>query len=448
MVNHRISDILNTSVQITDYDLYNKCFLALHQYGENVKKNDMQMFLSMKRFESKIPSVGSSYAGLRQSEIVAILSLIWKKRDSRLGSHVGEIAKPFEGTYLRSDGNVWRNPLNTQKGISCFAPDDIISDPAFLKENRIDCKYRLANDRCKFAPNTICNRYDYPKLLQQIPSSRRRYIYKRVPWTIDSIGYLFRKRGEMQKLPLIPIIVAIYFGASDQVVNGRSRITVKDFKDEFHFSDEEFNLLFDTTKKSGLDLLPEREMEEHRGVSEVDAERNITPDEIEALSGINERERDTRVKEKVYSVDEIKLEQANAQHKRTLHAMANFLESRKVDCFWLGRTDLVAKDNREVWLFEIKSITHENERKQTRMGIGQLFDYEFIELRRYRNTYKITKALVFERRPSEEIIKWLEFIGILIFWIVGNGEISGDENSVKALNNLIADDRSYIIDHS
>ena len=70
------------------------------------------------------------------------------------------------------------------------------------------------------------------------------------------------------------------------------------------------------------------------------------------------------------------------------------------------------------------------------MGIGQLFDYEFVELSRYRNTHKITKALVFEKRPSQKIIQWLEFIGILIFWIAGNGEISGDENSVRVLNNL------------
>ncbi len=436
-MNNRISDsILDTPIPITDFDLYNKCFLALEQYGDNVKKNDMQMFLAMKRFEDKIPSVGSLYYGLRQRQIVDLLSEIWNKRDIRLGNHSGEVAKPFEGAYLRRDGNVWRNPLNTQKGISCFAPEDIISDPIFLREDRTDCEYRLENDHCKFARDTTCNRYDYPKLLQQIPSSRRRYIYKKAPWTIDSIAYLFRSRKTMQKLPLVPIIVVIYFGASDQIVKGRTYITVKDFKSEFHFSDKEFDFLFDTTKRAGFDLLPEKEIEEHHIVTEVDAERNITPDDIEALSGISERETDTRIKEKVYYVDEIKLEQANAQHKRTLHAMANFLKSRKVDCFWLGRTDLVAKYDKEVWLFEIKSITDENERKQTRMGIGQLFDYEFVELSRYRNTHKITKALVFEKRPSQKIIQWLEFIGILIFWIAGNGEISGDENSVRVLNNL------------
>ncbi|MHB1811837.1 MAG: hypothetical protein ACYCPR_05420 [Thermoplasmataceae archaeon] len=446
-MNHVISDsVLGTSIAITDYDLYNRCFFALNQYGNNVKKNDMQMFLAMKRFEDEIPLVGSLYAGIWQSDIVKLLSEIWNKHDSRMGNHSGEVAKPFEGIYQRSDGNVWRNPLNTQKGISCFAPDDIISDPIFLREDRTICKYRLDNDRCKFASDTTCNRYDYPKLLQQIPSSSRRYIYKRTSWTVDSIVYLFRNRMKIQKLPLVPIIVVVYFGASDKIVKGRTSVTVKDFKDEFHFSDEEFDLLFDTTKNAGFELLPKQEIEEHHIERDADAERNITPDEIEALSGIRERGNDTRVKEKVYYVDEIKLEQANAQHTRTLHAMVNFLESRKVDCFWLGRTDLVAKNNKEVWLFEIKSITNENERKQTRMGIGQLFDYEFVELRKYNKTHKITKALVFEKRPSQEIIDWLEFVGILIFWIAENDEISGEENSVRALNKL--SDMKFTLDLS
>ncbi|MEM0135224.1 MAG: hypothetical protein QXU18_08385 [Thermoplasmatales archaeon] len=216
-------------------------------------------------------------------------------------------------------------------------------------------------------------------------------------------------------------------------------MTVEEFKNEFHFSDEEFDLLFDIGKNAAFDLLPAKEIEEHPIYSEEVSERSISEDEIEAISGFHEREKESRLKEKIYYVDEVKLEQANEQHKRTLGVMVNFLHSRGVKCFWVGRTDLVAKNDKEIWLFEVKSITKENERKQTRMGIGQLFDYEFVELMKYRNTHTVIKALIFEKQPSKEILQWLRFIGIYDFWIVGKDEISGDEDSVKSLNKLFSD---------
>lgn len=438
--------VLSTIVPITDFILYDDSFNVLSAYGDNVKKNDMQMFLGLKRFSSNVPLVGA-LNGIRTGEIVELLSKTWLKNDTRLQKHSGAIAKPFEGYYQDSGKNVWRNPLNTQKGISCFAPDDIINNLSFLDENRKLCSHRLQNNYCEYVQDTTCNPYEYPKLLQQVRTSTHRHAYRRTTWTTKSILYLFHDGENSPKVPLVPIISAIYFGASREVTKGRTEVRVEDFKKEFNLNDDEFSTLFDFSQSGGrFDLLPLTAIKEKPIESVRDIETEISDSEIEALVNAKDRTTDTRKKEKIYSVDEIKLEQANEQHKATLWRMVKYLQTRGLPSLRIGRTDLVTHTDNEVWLFEVKSITEENERKQTRTGIGQLFDYEFIELEKYRQSHTIKKALVFERKPDIQIIEWVKFVGISVFWLSDKKDVTGEEGSVKELNELMQKEKTSLIE--
>lgn len=163
--------------------------------------------------------------------------------------------------------------------------------------------------------------------------------------------------------------------------------------------------------------------------SKEDVTHEISVEELPMIAG---RTLDERVKEKIYYVDEVKLEQANGQHRRLVSTFTRFFKVRGLDPKPIIRADLVTVSGTYVWLFEMKSLTDENEKKQTRNGIGQLFDYEFIELSNYRllDTHKIMKALAFERKPTDETITFLHYVGIYVFWLDDNGNIAGDLDSL------------------
>ena len=102
----------------------------------------------------------------------------------------------------------------------------------------------------------------------------------------------------------------------------------------------------------------------------------------------------------------------------------------------IGRADLFGIKNNKLILLEMKSITSNNERKQIRSAIGQLWDYEFLEFEKYRKTHKIIKAVALEKKPSNKIIEWLKYSGMLIYWIDNKNNIEGEEESLNYLKKL------------
>ncbi len=198
---------------------------------------------------------------------------------------------------------------------------------------------------------------------------------------------------------------------------------------------ENLDLLFNSFEKAETqesrrnDVSAEPAQIKRAIASKEDVTHEISVEELPIIAG---RTLDERVKEKIYYVDEVKLEQANEQHKRLVSTFARFFKVRGLDPKQIIRTDLVTVSGTYIWLFEMKSLTEENEKKQTRNAIGQLFDYEFIELSNYRllNTHKIMKALAFERKPTDETITFLHYVGIYVFWLDNNGNIAGDLDSL------------------
>ncbi len=87
----------------------------------------------------------------------------------------------------------------------------------------------------------------------------------------------------------------------------------------------------------------------------------------------------------------------------------------------------------------MKSVTEENERKQARTAIGQLFDYEFVEFAEYRSRRRIIKAVAFERRPTDGVISWLKFVGISIFWLNECGAVEAQKEDLDTLDQLAAE---------
>ena len=435
-----IQDILDKKIPINDITLFKKAFDILTKYGDNVKKNHTQIWLALMRFESDLIQYDSSSEGSRMNSLEKHLTKIWVKNDVRLKENNGKVVKPFSGIYQNAKENIWRNPLGTQKGISCFAPTDIISDISFVEESRDECKYRIDDNKCKFSTKTICNPYKFPKLLQITNNLKKPYKYKKTKWTNNTIKYLLK--DENKKIPLIPMIIILYFGSEHIITKGRSEITIKDFQNEFNFSIDTMLLMFDVLSSNvlGTGITPHEDFEElkitNSNTKKKEKKTHLLEREINKFPSISKRTLTNKQKINMYYVDEIRKEKAYNQHQRIVYAFAKFFNDKGISSFEKGRADLVAIVEKEIWLFEIKSITDDNQVKQTRTAIGQLFDYEFLEMEKYRTCHNILKSIAFEKKPMNHIIELLQYIGIYIFWLTDSGEITGDEKSSTYLNQI------------
>jgi len=167
-------DILNIAIPVDDYELFGLSLKILSIFDQQ-SKNDTQIYLALKRFEDRIPPI-SSNESLSMGELTKIVDKVWKKQNPNLKEDSGNICKIFSSPHFGVSTNIWRNPLGTQKGISCFAPDHLIKRMDFLEQNRNICPKRIEGNKCEFSPDTTCNPYEYPKLLQIEKESSKRYI--------------------------------------------------------------------------------------------------------------------------------------------------------------------------------------------------------------------------------------------------------------------------------
>jgi len=160
----------------------------------------------------------------------------------------------------------------------------------------------------------------------------------------------------------------------------------------------------------------------------------ITEEEIN--DGLNlPAKRPTKGKKtKPYHIDEAKKEGADAQHKRLVSVFAKYLKDHDRKPWRGSGMDLFTKSRGGMWIFEMKSLTKENERGQARYGIGQLFDYETTNSELLGPGPK--KALAFERKPTDEIVSMVRRAGIFVYWLDEASKITGEQLSLAHLRRL------------
>jgi hypothetical protein len=118
-----------------------------------------------------------------------------------------------------------------------------------------------------------------------------------------------------------------------------------------------------------------------------------------------------------FSIDPAIVERGLRGHAATQNALANFLKTRQLLPLSPGpdepNYDIAWKNNKEIWIAEIKSVTSANEEKQLRLGLGQVLRYCHI-LKRSGNVHGV---LVIERAPSDQTwIDLCEAHNILLVW--------------------------------
>lgn len=120
-----------------------------------------------------------------------------------------------------------------------------------------------------------------------------------------------------------------------------------------------------------------------------------------------------------FTVDPAVVERGTRAHAATQNVLADSLLVNGIEPLSPGagdpNFDLAWRQNGELWVAEVKSLTDENEEKQLRLGLGQLLRYQhLLQMKEER----IVHALLFvERQPSEP--SWEKLchgLGIQLAW--------------------------------
>jgi len=122
----------------------------------------------------------------------------------------------------------------------------------------------------------------------------------------------------------------------------------------------------------------------------------------------------------ISQVSRVKVEQASAEHQRVLTILEDALDALSIELANSKLIDLMGIKADWQAIFEVKSITKDNERDQVRHAVSQLLEYRFL--------HAIPSAAlfaVFSEEPfSGWLVDYLRDLGIGVLW-VEDGCLSG-----------------------
>jgi hypothetical protein len=145
---------------------------------------------------------------------------------------------------------------------------------------------------------------------------------------------------------------------------------------------------------------------------------NESKNERRIGTGYRAADEDTSVAERdPFSIDPAIVERGLRGHAATQNALANFLKNRQLLPLSPGPNepsyDIAWKNNKEIWIAEIKSVTNVNEEKQLRLGLGQVLRYCHL----LKKSGDVHGVLVIERAPLDQT--WIDLCAahnILLVW--------------------------------
>ncbi|WP_279362289.1 DUF3883 domain-containing protein [Xanthomonas sacchari] len=232
--------------------------LAAHksQIGRNLRGRFIQIFLGMKFFQNSIPSMYSG--GFISTELFqSLLDDLFAKVSQPANSCVLSM---FEGSFLARTGligvgnktaqNTWRNNLNLQKGVGCYAPVADLSSPTFLDQPRINCRHikliekgNMAGGHCSLCISGATYRKESHRKWLRIDPAGNGYA---VTDLLNRDNFLPYVAPGGARIPLFPLIVAIYHDADPGLSIGtRTTVSPADFAADFNFSSQEIASYFD-----------------------------------------------------------------------------------------------------------------------------------------------------------------------------------------------------------
>lgn len=252
---------------VRSQSLYQEALACLREHkrqvGAGFKGRFIQIFLGMKFFQNSIPSM---YSGsfITTELIQSLLDDVYSKVSRPANDGVLAL---FEERYLARTGltapnnstpqNTWRNNLNLQKGIGCYANPSDLSSMTFLDEDRTQCRHLqqaagtgLAGGRCSLCPTGAAYRSENHRKWLRIDPSGNGYAVTDLQNINNYLPYV---TASGLKIPIIPLIVALYYDADPGLVTGtRTTVSVDEFAVDFNFSSREISAYFDVSMSNPL----------------------------------------------------------------------------------------------------------------------------------------------------------------------------------------------------
>lgn len=254
-------------VPVRSKDLFDEALSCLMAHkkavGSSFRGRPVQIFLGMKFFQNSIPSM---YSGsfITTEVLQSLLDDLFAKASRPANTSVLSI---FEGNFLARTGligpgnataqNTWRNNLNLQKGIGCYAPASDLASFTFLDQNRADCKYlqtvspgSLSGAKCSLCTSGATYRSESQRKWLRIDPSGNGYATTDLQMIANFLPYL--APGGV-RIPVFPLIVALYYDADPGLVIGnRPTVSLAEFAADFNLSEQEVSAYFDTSTGSQL----------------------------------------------------------------------------------------------------------------------------------------------------------------------------------------------------
>lgn len=117
-----------------------------------------------------------------------------------------------------------------------------------------------------------------------------------------------------------------------------------------------------------------------------------------------------------YVRDNELLDRANLTHQTILQQLIDIFRKHGYDTRSSRTVDLFAHNNKNAFLFEVKSTENSNFRTQARKGIAQLFEYEYFDVQKFAEDNKLVfdqkhKLIVPSQIPEDK--RYVEFINSL-----------------------------------
>lgn len=247
-------------IHVTNTTLFTDALVCLRRHkqavGGGFKGRFVQIFLAMKFFQNSIPSM---YSGsfITTEVLQSLLDDLFAKASLPANKCVLSL---FEGNYLARTGligpsnttpqNTWRNNLNLQKGIGCYASVANLSSPTFLNQDRSLCQYlqtptsgTLSGGKCSLCVSGAEYRNESHRKWLRIDPGGSGYAVTDIQNTANFIPYVAPGGA---KIPLAPLIVALYHDADPGLILGtRTAVSCAHFAADFNFSQSEMTTYFE-----------------------------------------------------------------------------------------------------------------------------------------------------------------------------------------------------------
>ncbi len=245
-----------------DVDSHGLFRTALQQLAKSHpdRANGIAIFLALKHEEADLRLKGllplstqEEAQGESSGNIERYLDRFYTKNHEDLPKkQKGRVFKILSPKVLTPETtNLWRNSLSLQKGIACFANHNTFTkNIGFLKESYLKCQFRAEDTVCEARAGLNVSAQKcvniWAKLLLKEEVGPKKAVFRKSFWNIEVLRPLFLD----QKIPLYPLIVALYFGS--KINKGRKSITEEDFVREFRITQDEFLEFFDIDQDSEL----------------------------------------------------------------------------------------------------------------------------------------------------------------------------------------------------